>query len=92
MSPVTCTCFSVLQGQRGAQPSPLGAWVPSSRHHLLFHPRFCFSGPASHPPAPASGLSFSENLRRRAKSPHSSAAAVLPDLLAVARACANVAK
>lgn len=44
MSPVTCTCFSVLQRQRGAQPSPLSAWVPSSRHHLLFHPRFCFSG------------------------------------------------
>lgn len=43
-------------------------------------------------PPPGSRLIFSKNLRGRAKSLHSLVAAVLPDLLAVAKACANVAK
>lgn len=43
-------------------------------------------------PLPRSWLIFPENLRRRAKPLHSLVAAVLPDLLAVAKACVNVAK
>lgn len=51
-----------------------------------------FAGAQLRNPLPRSWLIFPENLRRRAKSLHTLVAAVLPDLLAVAKACVNVAK